>query len=245
MVTTSKSPPSAGAPRAESGTGGLTDESPNVPGNDSPPSRTEATFLQRPWISLVILPILTTLLGVLAALYLDDWRANREQRERTIGLLQVATQECAAIISTLGGIVITAQPVFVPSLGIALLNLQQDASGLNAVPPNDFRDLVQGLVGIHSSLSDYGRLANDFRLLAFQPPPTTGLPPSPLPFPGPPPTIPETPDQFHERMRRAQAEIAELREAHLERLRATLQSYRDSVGGFCKVAERIRGQMSP
>ncbi|MER9002578.1 hypothetical protein NKI15_02955 [Mesorhizobium sp. M0862] len=198
-------------------------------------------LIENPWIALVLLPVLTTLLGVLAALYLDDWRASREQKDRAIGLLQIAGQECDAIIGTLEGVQIQQQPVFVPSLGIALLNIQQDAASLNVIPASDFRDLVQQLVGIQSTLSDYGRLANDYRFLAMQVP--RGAPPAILPMPNGPPK-PETPEEARERFTKAMEELETMRQTHLEHMRQTLQSYKNAVKGFCAVGARIRDQLT-
>ncbi|MDG4898594.1 hypothetical protein P9272_34310 [Mesorhizobium sp. WSM4976] len=174
----------------------------NSPAKSSVADGQKRSLIENPWIALLLLPIFTTLFGVLAALYLDNWRASREQKDRVVGLLQIAGQECEAINKTLAGVQIDQQPVFVPSLGIALLNIQQDAESLKVIPADDFRDLVQQLVGIQSTLSDYGRLANDDRLLAIQTP--RGLPPPILPMPDGPSRIGATgssstllPNAFH------------------------------------------------
>jgi|GEM_PF-3071894 len=198
-------------------------------------------LIENPWISLLLLPIFTTLFGVLAALYLDNWRASREQKDRVVGLLQIASQECEAINKTLDGVQIDQQPVFVPSLGIALLNIQQDAESLKVIPADDFRDLVRQLVGIQSTLSDYGRLANDYRLLAIQTP--RGLPPPILPMPDGPPK-PETPQEAAARFAKAMEELETMRQTHLAHMRQTLQSYKDAVKSFCTVGARIHDQLA-
>ncbi|TGQ13573.1 hypothetical protein [Mesorhizobium sp. M00.F.Ca.ET.217.01.1.1] len=199
------------------------------------------SLIENPWIALLLLPIFTTLFGVLAALYLDNWRASREQKDRVVGLLQIAGQECEAINKTLAGVQIDQQPVFVPSLGIALLNIQQDAESLKVIPADDFRDLVQQLVGIQSTLSDYGRLANDYRLLAIQTP--RGLPPPILPMPDGPPK-PETPQEAAARYAKAMEDLETMRQTHLAHMRQTLQSYKDAVKSFCVVGARIHDQLA-
>ncbi|CDX14302.1 hypothetical protein MPLDJ20_100067 [Mesorhizobium plurifarium] len=199
------------------------------------------SMIENPWIALLLLPIFTTLFGVPAALYLDNWRASREQKDRVVGFLQIAGQECEAINKTLAGVQIDQQPVFVPSLGIALLNIQQDAESLKVIPADDFRDLVRQLVGIQSTLSDYGRLANDYRLLAIQTP--RGLPPLILPMPDGPPK-PETPQEAAARYAKAMQDLETMRQTHLAHMRQTLQSYKDAVKSFCVVGARIHDQLA-
>jgi hypothetical protein len=190
---------------------------------------------------LVLLPILTTLLGVLAALYVDNWRASQDQMGRAVGLLQIAREECGAIEGALDKVAIDQQPVFVPSLGIALLNIQQDSASLNVVPAEDFREFVRQIVGIQAALSDYGRLANDFRFFALQQP--RGFPPAVLPFPKGPPQ-PETPEQAEKRYMEMMEEMNSMKESALLQMRKTLQSYKDAVSAFCDVAENIRTKLA-
>lgn len=193
-------------------------------------------FFETPWISLLVLPLTTTLVGVLAALYLNDWRAAENQKQRTIGLLKVAIQECEAIMESISSLQIQTEPVFVPTIGISLLNLQTDSEALSSMAVDEFSEFVTQVVNIQSNLNDYNRLANDFRFFTIRTP--TNAPPPMLPITKTP-DKPETPEEFQNRLKQASLEISEMRQEHLDRLSSTLRSYQNAVESFCKVGNRI------
>lgn len=207
-------------------------------------ARRVSAFLTRPFIAGVVLPILTTLLGVYLALGLENRRARNDERDQTVGILSVAEKECDAIQSALSSLKIETEPVFVPTLGISLLNVTQQPSLLRDLKTEDFTGILGNLSGLQEATSRYQRLTADYRATEARPDFTFA--PEILPVIGPVPI--KTPEEQRADFEKIQADLRAKRLGAMQRLRAALQSalddYRQRVAGFCEVAVRVKGYLS-
>ena len=185
---------------------------------DQKPEKMERPLIQSPWLSLIVFPLCTTLVGVLAALWLNNLISARAEYRKTLAVLDVTIQECAANNSRLAMLTISdGDPPFLPSLGIAAVSLHRDAALLSALNADDFTSLIRQLAAVNEAYARYGMFANQLTTL----PRPTDLPP-PMVAPG----------------GVSQLEIA--RTAHVRRLEVALSAFKNAFLAFCDTARSVR-----
>ncbi len=179
----------------------------------------ERPLLRSPWLALIVLPLCTTLTGVLAALWLNSLIADRVDYRKTLSILDITVQECTANNSRLAILSIAddEDPPFLPSLGIAAVSLYREATLLNALSADDFTNLVRQLAAVTEAHARYGMLANQLASL----PRPNDLPPSMVPPGGVSP-------------------LQVTRDAHVRRLVFALGVYKKEFLAFCDSARTIR-----